>query len=274
MNKIFPNNVRGTQMNFVNEGESNKVLVCVEYHNRYEDSDCFGLFYNTETKRFFMDGWTTRAAADNNFFTEGVVDVNDASEALQQEIINEARKLAIIHQRDVRNRVSDYFRHKYPKSYSAKTRNEVLTKINLGIVEHINNTTELPVLVSFFHNDYDGYDTRSIFEKWADKMEKLTGISVKTEMKRTVKVSGDDFTGKVVAINKINAQYGKMLIIRLEIDEDKTVGGWLPSKGNDDITIGSTITINGTLSPDGSLQIWKCKRIDNVDPSLIVRINK
>lgn len=176
---IFPNNIRGVQkMNLVNEGESNKILICVEYHNRYGDSDCDGYFYDTDSKQLFTDGWTTRAYCTDRFFNEPCVDINTVSPALQQEVIEAVRKLAVEKQSRVRNRVTNYFWDKYPKRYSTKTRNEVIKKVNLGVEHYINNTNDLPVLVSFVYDDYDGYDVKSIFERWANNEEKETGIIV------------------------------------------------------------------------------------------------
>lgn len=272
---VFPNNIRGLRqgsMNWVAEGESNIIQICVEYHGRYEDDDCYGMFYNLETKEFTYDGWTTRGYCGDTFWKRPVVDINDCSPETVDIVRRALRIQALQYLPTISGMVTSYLTRKYPKSYSRKTRKEVEHIITTNLLQTIYNMEDIPTLVSMFYNDYDGYQTDEIFERWVDQEEIKTGIEVKTEIVRKpspVKVYGDNYTGKVVIVSPFQARYGKMWKVAIALEDGHRIFTNLAKEVN----LGEVITINGVVEYENerNTRLIQAKRIDNVDPELIVR---
>lgn len=276
-NLKFPNNLLGTNLEF-NE-ISPIVFICGEYHGRYEDDDFVALFYDSEKKTFYNDCWTTAAyMPDENIYTKVYQDINYVSAELAEEVFAAAMRTALDNIHRILEQVQFYLEIWYNKRYNIKKRDIVFESIKNNLPELISQIENLPEIISLFHCERGfGYDTREFFWRVLDRWVLSTGIEIKRKLTRAVKVklSGNDYTGKVVSVKEIKGRFGVATKIGIKPENtDKSVWGLINTKSTP--KIGETITINGVVKyeTERSISLSSVKRIDHLEEKLIERITK
>ena len=270
----FPDNLLGTNVTFDNN--STLVLICGHYHGRYEDDDCTILYYDISTKKFGFKGFTTRGGVSNEFYYDNYSyrDINDCDTALQEEIFEAAKEEAKKedNKEKLMNKIKVWLNSLYDKSYSRKSVDAAIDTISQRLDEIIDNAPDIPTAISLFYDDdYCGYGTGKFRNQYLHKVLEKFQITIKDHIDRKIKLYGQDFTGKVIKSEKVRTIYGWCTKIGILPDGlGKSVWAYV----NNGALKGDTITINGVISyeTDRSITLSKAKRIDNVDPSLLVRV--
>ena len=267
---VFPYNLLGTHLKF--ERGQRLVFICGEYCSHYDDDDFDELVYDTDTKEFKKMDWSTRGAYSYNVFDFKYTDINDCDKGLVDEIMQMAKEKAKSMKDSIMKNVRWYATDLYPKKYSQKTLNEALEVVDRDFDRIVDGVDSLPIVVSLFfhcHNDCITY-----LRKFVVYALKCSNVEIKASLNmkpRKVTVYGQDFTGRVVKVSPFNGVYGPATKVGIIPDGgDKSVWAIIPLKSTPEK--GETITINGIVSyeTDRSITLSKAKRVDNIDPSLIV----
>ena len=278
-NVIFPNNIRGTYANWNNE--SHDVFICGEYHGRYEDDDASFLVWNMDTKKFRELVFSTRwACSAKDSIDTPVIDVNNVSDDIINEIKEAARKLAH-EEKNIKNilyNIKTRFECNYPKSYSKKSVAAAIATFTENIHDYINETDDFCELISLIYDEpYSGYSMGGHFISFVNRMRKNHNIVIKDHIDRKpmpIKLYGENYEGKVVSAKYIPTMYGTALKLGI-VPNDNEKSVWAIVNDNTPCpNVGDIITINGLVryESEKSISLEKAKRIDHVDAARLVKV--
>lgn len=272
---IFPSNITGCKLDY--DINSNLVAICGDYHGRYEDDDASVLCYDLDQKKFRTFGWTTRGyvGSDNpwNMFSHKYRDINDCDDNVVEAIKKDAKEVVRSKKDDLVKEIQRLLFINYPKSYSKKSVEACVAEISKNIDKEIESLNELPVMVSLFYHDF--YHRPEYYSKFFGQCVANSKVVIKDHIDRKpskVYLSGDDFTGKVISVRPWETRFGMAVKVGLEIDGNpKSVWAIINPKSKPNMD--ETITINGIIGneTEKSITLFSAKRIDNVDPELLVR---
>lgn len=275
-NIVFPCNCRGTHMNFVEPGKSNLVFCCGEYYGRYEDDDFTCLIYDLAEHKFYTDSWTTRGACSGDVFYKDYVNLNDATEEQLAEIREAAKKNIEARSETILQQFDWILKCKYYKSYSRKTRDAAFASITEHFASLIEDCDDIATLISLFYsgNYYNNEYRNKFVLACLDKLNLHIKDSI--NIRRKVVVLGEDFTGEVFWKRQVDGMFGPQYKIGIKTEDEKTVWAYIKIKEGADE--GETVTLNGVVSNTREdekygtvINLKKTRRIDNVDPDLVVR---
>lgn len=271
----FPSNITGCKLDY--DINSNLVAICGDYHGRYEDDDASVLCYDLDKKEFTTFGWTTRGyvGSDNpwNMFSHKYRDINDCDDIVVEAIKKDAKKVVHYLRDELVKRIERSLFNKYPKSYSKKSVETCVAEVAKNIDKEIESLDELPVMVALFYSDF--MYRYKYYSKFYEQCVANTKVVIKDHINRKpskVYLSGEDFTGKVISVRPWETRFGMAVKVGLEIEGNpKSVWAIINPKSKPNMD--ETITINGTIGneTEKSITLFSAKRIDNVDPELLVR---